>query len=225
MYSGYPYLVSRLCRLIDEKGKTGDVWNREGFLEAVRTMMGENNALFESLIGKLSDYPELERMLKDLLFSGKPITYNPTNQMIGMAETFGFVKNADGKVIPANRIFDTLLYNHFLSMEELRSSEIYKASLLDKNAFICDGHLDMKRVLEKFVRHFHELYGDRKEEFLEEEGRRYFLLYLRPIINGTGNYYVESRTRSFGRTDIIVDCRGEQFIVETKIWKCKKRES
>lgn len=219
MYSGYPYLVSRLCRLIDEKGKTGDVWNREGFLEAVRTMMGENNALFESLIGKLSDYPELERMLKDLLFSGKPITYNPTNQMIGMAETFGFVKNADGKVIPANRIFDTLLYNHFLSMEELRSSEIYKASLLDKNAFICDGHLDMKRVLEKFVRHFHELYGDRKEEFLEEEGRRYFLLYLRPIINGTGNYYVESRTRSFGRTDIIVDYRGEQFIVETKIWR------
>lgn len=185
MYSGYPYLVSRLCRLIDEKGKTGDVWNREGFLEAVRTMMGENNALFESLIGKLSDYPELERMLKDLLFSGKPITYNPTNQMIGMAEMFGFVKNA----------------------------------------FICDGHLDMKRVLEKFVRHFHELYGDRKEEFLEEEGRRYFLLYLRPIINGTGNYYVESRTRSFGRTDIIVDYRGEQFIVETKIWKCKKRES
>lgn len=217
--SGYPYLVSRLCRLIDEKGKTGDVWNREGFLEAVRTMMGENNALFESLIGKLSDYPELERMLKDLLFSGKPITYNPTNQMIGMAEMFGFVKNADGKVIPANRIFDTLLYNHFLSMEELRSSEIYKASLLDKNAFICDGHLDMKRVLEKFVRHFHELYGDRKEEFLEEEGRRYFLLYLRPIINGTGNYYVESRTRSFGRTDIIVDYRGEQFIVETKIWR------
>ena len=77
----------------------------------------------------------------------------------------------------------------------------------------------MKRVLEKFVRHFHELYGDRKEEFLEEEGRRYFLLYLRPIINGTGNYYVESRTRSFGRTDIIVDYRGEQFIVETKIWR------
>ena len=77
----------------------------------------------------------------------------------------------------------------------------------------------MKRVLEKFVRHFHELYGDRKEEFLEEEGRRYFLLYLRPIINGTGNYYVESRTRSLGRTDIIVDYRGEQFIVETKIWR------
>ncbi|HIR94090.1 MAG TPA: 9-O-acetyl-N-acetylneuraminate esterase, partial [Candidatus Egerieimonas intestinavium] len=59
----------------------------------------------------------------------------------------------------------------------------------------------------------------RKETFLEEEGRRYFLLYLRPIINGTGNYYIEARTRSLGRTDIVVDYRGEQFVIETKIWR------
>ena len=45
---------------------------------------------------------------------------------------FGFVKNQDGKVIPANRIFDTLLYNHFLSMDELESSEMYLASLMDQ---------------------------------------------------------------------------------------------
>ena len=57
--------------------------------------------------------------------------------------------------------------------------------------FICDGHLDIRRVLEKFAERFHELYGNQKDSFLEEEGRRYFLLYLRPIINGTGNYYVE----------------------------------
>lgn len=77
----------------------------------------------------------------------------------------------------------------------------------------------MRRVLEKFTERFHELYGNQSSTFLEEEGRRYFLLYLRPIINGTGNYYVEARTRSLGRTDIIIDYRGEQFIVETKIWR------
>lgn len=132
---------------------------------------------------------------------------------------FGFVKNEKGKVIPANRIFDTVLYNHFLSTDEMHASEIYKASLQDKNQFIRDGHLDMRRVLEKFVEHFHELYGSRKEKFIEEEGRRYFLLYLRPIINGIGNYYIEAHTRSLGRTDIIVDYHGEQFIVETKIWR------
>ncbi len=77
----------------------------------------------------------------------------------------------------------------------------------------------MRKILERFVLHFHELYGNRKETFLEEEGRRYFLLYLRPIINGTGNYYVEARTRSLGRTDISVDYRGERFVIETKIWR------
>lgn len=214
--SGYPYLVSRLCKIID--GKT--VWTKEGLLTAVRLLLTESNSLFESLIGKLADYSELEQMLKELLFFGKPVTYNPTNQVIGLAVMFGFVKNEDGKVIPANRIFDTLLYNHFLSLDELKSSDMYKASLRDKNLFIReDGHLDMGRILEKFVLHFHELYGNRKEEFLEEEGRRYFLLYLRPIINGTGNYYVEARTRSMGRTDIIVDYQGEQFVIETKIWR------
>lgn len=223
--SGYPYLVSRLCKLMDEKvgsreEKTkSEVWTKNGFLEAMRLLLMESNTLFESLIGKLTDYPELEQMLKELLFAGKPISYNPTNQVIGLAVMFGFVKNVDGKVIPANRIFDTLLYNHFLSLDELKTSEMYKASLQDKNVFIRDGRLDMRKVLERFVFHFHDLYGERKETFLEEEGRRYFLLYLRPIINGTGNYYVEARTRSLGRTDIVVDFRGEQFVVETKIWR------
>lgn len=45
-----------------------------------------------------------------------------------------------------------------------------------------------------------------------------FLLYLKPIINGTGNYYVEARTRDNRRTDIIVDYKGKRFIIELKIW-------
>ena len=43
-------------------------------------------------------------------------------------------------------------------------------------------------------------------------------MYLRPIINGVGNYYVEAQTRDMGRTDVIVDYLGEQFIIEIKIW-------
>ena len=54
--------------------------------------------------------------------------------------------------------------------------------------------------------------------FLEENGRRFFLLYLKPIINGVGNYYLEAQTRDAGRTDVIVDYCGEQFILELKIW-------
>ena len=34
---------------------------------------------------------------------------------------------------------------------------------------------------------FCDLYGDYPDQFKEEDGRRFFLLYLKPIINGTGN--------------------------------------
>lgn len=72
--------------------------------------------------------------------------------------------------------------------------------------------------MEKFITYFHDIYGNPDEKFLEEEGRKYFLLYLKPIINGTGNYYIESQTRNFRRTDVIIDYHGKQYIIEIKIW-------
>jgi hypothetical protein len=80
----------------------------------------------------------------------------------------------------------------------------------------------MKRVLERFVETFDYIYGDQNEKFIEEVGRKYFLLFLKPIINGTGNCYIEARTRNMKRTDIIVDYLGERFVVELKIWMGEK---
>ena len=77
----------------------------------------------------------------------------------------------------------------------------------------------MKMILEHFIQSFSDIYGNQNEKFLEEDGRRYFLLFLRPIINGTGNYYIESQTRDSKRTDVIVDYLGKQYIIELKIWR------
>ncbi len=96
---------------------------------------------------------------------------------------------------------------------------MYRLASRNKNQFIQSGKLDMERILVKFVEHFDDVYGDQNEKFLEEDGRRYFMLYLKPIINGKGNYYVESRTRNQERTDLIIDYQGEQFIVEMKVWR------
>lgn len=233
--SGYPFLVSRLCKLMDEEiyGRTDgcetrknrvqkEAWTEDGFQRAVRVILSEKNALFESLIGKLTGYPALNAMLRALLFTGRSIVYNADDPSVDAASMFGFIRNKDGTVVISNRIFETRLYNYYLSLAEMQSLDIYKASLQDRNQFIVEGHLDMRRVLERFAVQFNDLYGDRGEAFVEEEGRKYFLLYLRPIINGTGNYYVESRTRELKRTDIIVDYRGEQYVIELKIWHGEK---
>ena len=44
------------------------------------------------------------------------------------------------------------------------------------------------------------------------------MLYLKPIINGTGNYYIEAQTRNQTRTDVIIDYLGKRYIIELKIW-------
>ncbi len=80
----------------------------------------------------------------------------------------------------------------------------------------------MKLVLEKFVEYFDEIYNRKDAGFVEKYGRKFFLLYLKPIINGTGNYYIEAQTRDERRTDVIVDYLGEQFIIELKIWHGKE---
>ena len=223
--SGYPFLVSKLCKLIDEHisessrfPDKSSAWTKAGFLEAVTLLLKEKNTLFESLTNKLNDYPGLHKMLYSLLFTGKTIPYTPLEPSISIGEMFGFIKQEENATVIANRIFETLLYNLFLS-NELLDNKIYDAALNDKNQFIYNGHLNMHLILEKFVEHFDDLYGDKNQTFYEDDGRRYFLLYLRPIINGTGNYYIETRTRNNERTDVIIDYRGEQFIIELKLWR------
>lgn len=223
--SGYPFLVSRICKLLDERiagsidfPDKHSAWSKQGFLEAVSLLLKEKNTLFDSLVNKLADDPRLRKMLYSLLFAGKSIPYTPLNQSISVGEMFGFIRQDGDAVVIANRIFETLLYNLFLS-DEFLDDKIYDAALNDKNQFIENGHLNMRLVLEKFVKHFDDLYGDQKKAFYEDDGRRYFLLYLRPIINGTGNYYIEAQTRNRERTDVIVDYRGEQFIIELKLWR------
>ncbi|WP_417092087.1 AAA family ATPase [Marvinbryantia sp.] len=230
--SGYPFLVSRLCKLMDEEisgmeeyGSKSRAWTEEGVREAVKILLSEKNTLFESLSGKLLNYPELSAMLETLLFTGKNVVYNAYTQILADAELFGFIRNQGGAVKIANRIFETWLYNYYLSTAEVQKQDIYTAALLDKNQFVVNGHLNMRLVLEKFVLHFNELYQNQNETFLEEEGRKYFLLYLKPIINGVGNYYIESRTRGLRRTDVIVDYCGEQYIIELKIWRGEEYNS
>lgn len=224
--SGYPYLVSRLCKLMDERvaadkevsGRDG-AWTKEGCLAAVKILLEENNPLFDSMINKLNQFPELKTVIRRQLFEGWPAAYAADDAAVRNARMFGFVKAENGNVQIANRIFETRLYNYFLTLPEVQNGELYQSAILYRNQFVRDGQLDVKRILEKFVEHFNDIYGGREQKFYEEDGRRYFMLYLKPIINGAGNYYVEAQTRNHERTDLIIDYHGIQYIIELKVWR------
>ncbi len=220
--SGYPYLVSAICKLMDERLKCcegfgrNSAWSEAGVKEAVSILLKEPNTLFDDMIKKLTDYPELNLMLREILFSGQTFSFNPYNYAINMGRMLGFLRERNDSVEIANRIFEMHLYNYFLS-EEMTGSITYKSALQEKNQFVENGNLNLDKVMEKFQEHYSEIYGDNDIRFLEENGRRLFLLYLKPIINGSGNYYVEARTRDMNRTDVVIDYRSKQYIVEMKI--------
>lgn len=223
--SGYPYLVSSICKWLDEElpgneqfEEKADAWTKEGVMTAVKGLLDERIPLFESMIRQLDEYPEMKHMLHAILFEGRRVIFNINNPIINLAAMFGYIVNRANSVQVANRIFEICLYNLFLSEDELASA-IGAEAERNRSQFICNGRLDMDLVLEKFVSYYNDIYSDNDSKFLEEHGRKIFLLYLKPIINGTGNYYIEAQTRDARRTDVVADYLGEQFVIEIKLWR------
>ena len=131
--SGYPYLVSALCKYIDEElfrgqdvSDSGAAWTKAGVLEAVKHLICEKNPLFESLIEKLNDYSEMREMIYLLLFRGQTIAYNADDNAMDILLMFGFIRVEHETIQMANRIFETRLYNYFLTLPAVQNGEMYR---------------------------------------------------------------------------------------------------
>ncbi|MCC8067639.1 MAG: ATP-binding protein [Clostridiales bacterium] len=225
---GYPFLVSKLCQImaksVTDRSKKLDKkesWGEEAFQNAVRVILKTPNTLFDDMSKKLADYPKLKEMIYGILFQGRKYSYEAENERIRIGEMFGFLKEKDGTVCISNRIFEMKLYNLFLSEEET-DIKMFTTAEMEKNQFVLGGYLQMELVLKKFCEYFEDIYADADEKFVEENGRRLFLIFLKPIINGSGNYYIEARTRNMKRTDVIIDYKGVQEVLEMKIWHGKE---
>lgn len=214
---GYPFLVSRLCQLMDGQND----WSHEGLLNAVKVMLNERNTLFDDMIKKIEQFPDLKSLLKEHLFSGESRKYNPDNQAFQLAEQFNIINAHNGSFAIACRIMETRIYEYFMSEE--KESEIYSVGSIEKTQFVKGDGLDMPLLLQKFSEHFNEIFrtadGTMDTKFVEKHGRKQFQLYIRPIINGVGHYYVEAETRDETRTDLIINYNNHEYVIELKIWR------
>lgn len=213
--SGYPFLVSRICQIIDDEAYS---WDKVGVLKAINALLKESNTLFDDIQKKITQFPSLSNLLKSIIFSGQRVSYNYYDRDINIASMFNFVIEDKQTTKISCRIFETWLYDYYISLD--KTSTIYQSGEYEKSQFIHDGQIDMCHLLNRFCIHFNEIYrpGD-DDKFVEENGRKIFLTYLRPIINGVGNYYCEAQTRDLTRTDIIIDYLGKQYVIELKIWR------
>ena len=118
-------------------------------------------------------------------------------------------------------MFDISLNSHAIyGLREVPNSicnnrEIPHATLRNR---LCNFRYFNYAINKHFISSYTEICGPLEDRFLEKDGRELFLLYLKPIINGTGNYYIEAQTRDQTRTDVIIDYLGVRYIIEMKIW-------
>ncbi len=214
--NGYPYLVSWLCKWIEENG--GRAWSSEGIRKAVKEYYNADSTLKDDLIKNYENNKALNELIDDMLLRGGVYSYVSTDEAVSTGRIFGIFKQSDdgnNRLMISCIIFENILTEHIL-MKYARAKIIRKP---EKSQFIKeDGHLDMEHVLERFQALMKAEYREKDETFYENQGRLLFLCFLKPIINGTGFYYVEPETKSDTRMDIVVTYLDEEFIIELKIW-------
>ena len=125
--------ISYLLFLQDFRNSIHDAWTRQGVEEAVKLILSENNTLFQSLTKNLNAYPEMKASIRSILMEGTKLTWNAQQDAIVQMQMYGLIQNDHNTVRVANRIFETMLYNLFLSDEELESNDLYNASTLNKS--------------------------------------------------------------------------------------------
>ncbi len=211
--SGYPFLVSRICQIIDESQL---VWSEENINKAVKELLQENNTLFDDLVKNVENNHEFKDYIFDLIINGTEKTFNIHNPLINLGVIYGYLKNVDGRVKISNRIFEQMLYNYFSSKLENRTD---MSNYNFKENFIIENGLDFEKILLRFQQFIKEQYSSIDTKFIEREGRLLFLAFIKPIINGIGFDFKEVQISEEKRLDIVITYLSNKYVIELKIWR------
>ena len=219
--SGYPVLVSRICKHIDKK--LDKSWNVQGVRQAVKLVLKENIPLFDSLSKNLASNQELSEMIYSILMVGQRWSYTFVNPAINLGVRYGYFKSVDGQVKISNKIFELLIIEYFVYQDRLAKLKMTSVSSDFYTDVVENGKFNMQLCLEKFAKYYQRYYSEKDEQFLERESRYIFLFFLSPILNGRGFAHIESQFTDDRRMDVVVDYSDQQFIVELKIWGGDKK--
>ena len=118
--SGHPFLVSRICKYVDEK--LGKDWSTFGVRDAVRIILQERNTLFDDLAKNLDSFKNLHDFLHSILMRGAKRGFMLYDEDVNLAATFGYVKKEKNKAVVSNKIFEILMCDYFVSKDEKAES-------------------------------------------------------------------------------------------------------
>ena len=213
--NGYPFLVSRLCQIIDEDLKAS--WNEENMIRSVKLLLLERNTLFDDLVKNMENNKDLQNLIENIVINNKIISFNLSNPLINLGVVLGILSERDNKVTISNRIYEQYIYDYLSSKIEVANNTLEKYNF--KNEFILGNGLNIEKILLKFQQFMKEQYSEKDTKFLEKHGRLLFLAFIKPIINGVGFDFKEPQISEEKRLDIVITYNTNKYIIELKIWR------
>ena len=220
--SGYPYLVSKLCKFIDEKiipRRDGKNWTADDVEAAFKMIVnkGYTTTLFDSLTKNLENNEQLYNLVFQIVINGNSFDFTIANPVINLAHLYGIIVQSNQEHCQIhNRIFEQRIYDYMLS--KFIQKDYEQVNGFGGPEFFTAGGLDVKLILRRFQTFMKEHYSHKDRKFLEREGRLLFLSYLRPIINGRGFDFKEPVVADERRMDIVITYRDRRYVIELKRW-------
>jgi len=221
---GYPYLVSRICKCIDD-GESSGGWTISGVQNAVRIIAFEKSVLKDDIFKNMENNKAIYEFMYKMLIEGYNKRISLFDPLVERCAMFGFISvDSHGNAGVSNKIFEMAMTDYFISKENSAAG----VSNLICNGMYTEitqgGKFNMELCLRKFSEHYHEIYASAAINFLETHGRMIFLSFLKPLVNGNGFFHIESQFTDMRRMDVIVDYAREQFIIELKLWRGERAQ-
>jgi AAA-like domain len=222
--SGYPFLVSKLCKMMDEEvlpQKTEKEWTNTDIDAAVRTLVLEKNTNFESLTKNLSNNAKLYDLVYQIAIDNEIVPFNPNNELTNLGIIHGIFKSHNGSGLRIhNRIYAEVIYS-YMTLDVLIST-FPKSGQTTNNYKNDDNSLNMEAVMLGFQAFMKKEYSKKDRDFLEKNGRLVFLAFLKPIINGSGHDFKEPQISEEKRLDVVITYLKNKYVAELKIWHGEK---
>lgn len=224
--AGYPYLVSKLCKFIDEQivpQRADPNWVVADVEAAFEMIVDETytTTLFDSLTINLENNPELYKLIFQIAINGQNPQFTIANPTINLAHLYGMIRpSAEKRCQIYNRIFEQRIYAYMLSkFTQTKEGDINGFAGPE---YVTAKGLDVPLILQRFQAFMQEHYSDREAKFLEREGRLLFLAFLRPILNGRGFAFKEPSVADEQRMDIVITYQDKRYVIELKRWRGKQ---
>ena len=218
--SGYPFLVSKLCKMLDEDFLKHDEWTEHDVEIAAKELVKQENTNFQSLVKNIEHSREFYDWVYYVAVDGNSPSFSALNPLTNWGVLCGIFTKKDDRLVIHNRIYAEVLVDYM--RERLLQQRLYKKNEFGHGYKNDDDSLDMQAVMLGFQAFMKKEYSRKDRDFLEKNGRLVFLAFLKPIINGSGYDFKEPQISDEKRLDVVITHLNNKYVAELKLWRGAK---